>query len=154
MHRVTLPNGTRVEDSWVKWLRVFAYLLIAFAGLFLLISPFITEIYTKTADVMAWFLMVGGVLSSFGAATERWWGEYMGTPLLMSSLSVFSLITFIGTFDVAPFIALGNACLLVAVVLGLASRWRHSRVVYLLAVHLSDREEYPPLDQERGQRGE
>jgi hypothetical protein len=152
MHRVTLPDGTRVEDRWVKWLRVFAYLLIALAGIFLLISPFITEIYTKTAEVMAWFLIVGGALSCFGATTERWWGEYMGTPLLMSALSVFAFISFAGTFDVAPFIALGNTCLLAAVVLGLASRWRHSRVVYLLAVHLSDHDEYPPLDQERGQR--
>lgn len=154
MHRVTLPNGTRVEDAWVKWLRVFAYLLISFAGLFLLISPVLTDVYTNIAEVMAWFLLVGGAFCVVGTATERWWGEFIGTPLLMSSLSVFSLITFVGTFDVAPFIALGNTCLLAAVVLGLGSRWRHSRVIYTLASHLSNRDEYPPLDQERGQRDE
>jgi predicted MFS family arabinose efflux permease len=144
MHKITLPDGSRVNDPWLRWLRTGAYLCMGLSGMFLLISPILSDIYSSTAEVMAWFLLVGGFVCAFGCATERWWGEYIGAPLLMSSFAVFAFITFIGSFPAYPYIATGNLLLLSAVVLGLAARWRHARTIYRLAVHLSEKPSIEP----------
>ena len=146
MNKITLPDGRRVDDKWAKWLRVLAYALMATAGFFLLLSPFLTDVYNTAAEAMAWFLLIGGVVSAVGCASDRWWGEYIGTPLLISSFSVFAVITFIGTYPELPHLAIGNAALLSSVVAGLASRWRHAQVIYRLAVHMSERNGIPPLE--------
>jgi hypothetical protein len=140
MHKVTLPDGTRVQDGWIKWLRVLAYFLMGLAGVFCLLSPFLTLIYTDLAVVMSWFLVAGGTLSFVGALGERWWGEYTGLPLLSSSFAVFAVISFAGSYGQAPFLASANLCLLASISAGLMARWRDVRVIYLLAVHLSKRE--------------
>jgi hypothetical protein len=139
LHHVTLSDGRRVKDRWLKWMRTVAYLLMATSGVLLLMSPFLTIIYSRTADTMAGFLVVGGTLSFIGSAFERWWGEYMGIPLLASSFMVFALISSAAAWDTVPLIAASNFCMLMSVALGLLSRWRDARAIYRLAFHLSER---------------
>jgi predicted MFS family arabinose efflux permease len=141
MHRVTRPDGTRVKDRLLKFMRTTAYLLMGVAGVFCILSPILTDIYTTLAEVMAWFLVVGGFCSFVGSWTERWWGEYVGIPLLSSSFAVFAVISFAGAYGVTPYLAIANFSLLLAVSLGLLARWRDARSVYRLAIHLARRKE-------------
>lgn len=130
-----------MKDRWLKWMRTLAYLLMGSAGVFLLMSPVLTDVYTTLATIMSWFLVVGGASSFWGALTERWVGEYVGLPLLASSFAVFGVISFAPSFDVYPYVALANLALLLSVSAGLMARWREARGTYRLAVHMSERSE-------------
>jgi len=135
-----MPDGSRVPDAWVKWMRVLAYGCMGSAGVLCIVSPILTFVYPSTAEAMAWFLVVGGYLSMVGAYIEHWWGEYIGIPLLASAFSVFAIITWQGNWDYAPYLATANLLLLASVALGLMARWRDARAVFRLANHLSRRE--------------
>jgi len=139
VHKVTRPDGTRVKDRWLKVMRTLAYLLMGMAGVFCLLSPFLTVVYNTLAEVMAWFLVVGGLCAFLGSLTERWWGEYVGLPLLSSAFMVFAVLSMAGSYAEAHYLALANFALLSAVALGLMSRWREARAIYRLALHLSKR---------------
>ena len=136
MYRVTLPDGTRRRDKWLKVWRVTAYALMALAGLLLLFSPLLAEELGYIAVAMSGFLLVGGLSSMIGAITERWAGEFMGIPLLSSSFAVFGIISTIGAINEAPFVAGANFCLLIAVSATLFARWREVKAVYRMTVHL------------------
>lgn len=140
MHKVTLANGTRVKDHWLKWMRTLAYALMCVSGVLLLLSPVLTTAYTEVAEVMSWFLLVGGLCCTIGAVTEKWWGEYVGLPLLASSFMVFGLISSSDAWGAAPYLAAANLALLFAVALGLLARWRDARAVYRLASRLAEKE--------------
>lgn len=125
------------SDVWTRGLRTVAYLFISMAGFLLIWSPILTEVYSDIAEVMAWFLAVGGFLSFLGALVRRWWGEFMGLPLLASSFMVFALISTKDTYDVAPFIAGANFLLLSAIGLALSARWWETWQSYRLAIHIA-----------------
>lgn len=139
MHKVTLPDGSRVKDRWLKWLRVTAYALMCTSGVLLIASPVLLDFYEMVAEIMAVFLAVGGFLSFLGALFERWWGEYTGLPLLSTSFMVFALISSKGGWEVAPYITAANFALLWAVALALLARWRDARAIYRLAVHMAEK---------------
>lgn len=145
MHRVTLPDGTRVKDKWLKGLRITAYALMCASGVLLLLSPFLVEVYPRTAETMAWFLAVGGGCCTLGAISERWVGEYVGIPLLAASFAVFGIITFAPAWDDAPYLALANLSLLMAVALGLVTRWREAHAAYRLAIFAGWKKKGEPL---------
>jgi len=118
-------------------MRPVAYLLMGAAGALLLCSPVLTDVYSRVAEAMAWFLVVGGILSFIGSIAKRWWGEFMGIPLLGSSFAVFAFISTKGTYEIAPFIAAANFSLLLSISLALMSRWHEVWLSYRLALHLA-----------------
>lgn len=66
------------------------------------------------------FLVVGGVLSAYGAATDRWIGEHTGLPLLWAAFGVYSVIlaSVLAPASVVASLAIGAFGLL------LFGRWR------------------------------
>jgi len=130
-----------VDDVWLRWTRTVAYFLIGAAGVLLILSPILTDVYTAVAEVMAWFLVVGGALSFIGSLSKRWWGEFMGIPLLGSSFAVFALISTKDSFEVAPYIAAANFSLLLGISLALTARWREVWLSYRLAMRLAQHAE-------------
>lgn len=133
MHTVPTANGSRRKDPWVKATRTLAYALMGLSGVLLLLSPVLRTDLGEVGYTMAIFLTVGGWVSAFGCAFERWVGEYVGIPLLSASFAVFGIITTAGNIQSAPFIAFANLCLLFAVGLALLARWREARAVYRIA---------------------
>ena len=124
-------------DVWTRGLRTLAYLLISVAGVLLLWSPILTDVYSSIAEIMAWFLAVGGFLSFLGSLLRRWWGEFTGLPLLASSFAVFALISTKDTYEFAPFIAWANFFLLLAISIAFTARWWEAWQTYRLALHLA-----------------
>lgn len=134
MHKVTLPDGSRQTDPWLRWLRPTAYALMGVSGLLLWVSP-VWDQLGITGVVMSGFLFFGGAFCTYGSVRERWVGEYVGIPLLASSFAVFSFLMAIPQFRVAPFIAVANFALLWSVTLTLVGRWREVHAVYRIAIH-------------------
>lgn len=130
-----------VNDMWMRWMRSAGYLLITLAGILLIRSPVLTDAYTEVAEIMAWFLTVGGALSFIGSISKRWWGEFTGIPLLASSFAVFAFISTKDTYEVAPYIAAANFFLLIAISLAFTARWREVWLSYRLALHMA---KHPP----------
>lgn len=130
---------------WTRWLRTTAYLLISVAGALLILSPILTDVYSDIAEIMAWFLTVGGFLSCLGSLLRRWWGEFTGLPLLASSFAVFALISTKDTMDLAPFIAWANFSLLFAISIAFTARWWETWQSYRLAVHLA---QHSPIEED------
>lgn len=126
-----------VDDVWTRWLRTTAYLLISVAGFLLIWSPLLSQVYSVIAEIMAWFLAVGGFLSCIGSHFKRWWGEFMGLPLLASSFAVFALISTKDTYEVAPFIAWANFLTLFGISLAFTARWWESWRSYRIALHVA-----------------
>lgn len=133
MYSMPEPDSKVHTDPWLKWFRVLAYTSMGAAGGLLLLSPVLTTVYTRTAEVMSGFLLVGGVLAAIGAIREEWWGEFTGLPLLGSSFLVFGVLSWRGTLDTYPFIAWSNLLLLIGVSLAMTSRWRDARNIYRVA---------------------
>jgi uncharacterized membrane protein HdeD (DUF308 family) len=132
------PHMTREKDRTLKWLRVIAYLCMAVAGLLLLLSPVLSEVYILTAEIMAGFLFVGGAAATIGAYREEWWGEFIGLPLLGSAFGVFGVIAWRGAVVNYPFLAWANFLLLIGVGLAMAGRWRDARNAYRIAVFAAE----------------
>jgi hypothetical protein len=137
MYRVRQADGSFRRDVKVKLLRVTAYFLMFVSGGLLLMSPVLMQGFGPIGVVMAGFLVVGGFMSTLGAASERWAGEFIGLPLLSSSFAVFGIISTAGTLTAAPLLAFANLCLLLAVTSSLLARWREVKAVYRLSDHLS-----------------
>jgi hypothetical membrane protein len=129
-----LPDGTYRQSASLRWLRTIGYALIGLSGVLLLLSPIFPPDVGPTGIVMAWFLVFGGLFACAGAGTTRWFGEFIGLPLLVSAFLVFALLT-LEDFDEIPYIVSANVALLIGLSLLLTARWR-----YVLAVfHLADR---------------
>lgn len=117
---------------WVhrRWVHMVGYLLMAAAGVCAVIWPTRSvEEATNRLDalILLWagFLLVGGLLSAYGALTDRWFGEYTGLPLLAVVFVVYG----IGALTLGPssgwtsvaggMVFLGVSCLLLG-------RWRET----------------------------
>jgi hypothetical protein len=139
MHRITTPDGRWRQSTFLRVVRTVAYGAISLAGMLTLVSPLDLLLYGDTGIAMTWFLVVGGGLASVGAATVRWFGEFIGLPLLSSSFCVLGILVWRAGFDATPFIASANMLLLVAFGLLLAARWRVVLAVFRIAeTHLPD----------------
>lgn len=110
------------------------YLLMACAGIASACWP-APAVQTATDGVRAllytWdaFLVVGGLLSLFGAVTDRWVGEYTGLPLLGAVFAIYGVAaTWAAVASGRPTSYAGGFAL--AAIAGLiAGRWRELVVV-------------------------
>lgn len=107
-------------------LRVFAYALLAAAGLVLFIIgdevfPIMSAAFW-TWTFMCWFLVIGGVASALGQATKHWTGEFIGLPLVGSALIVFGVLQ--GGLSQWELVGVPGVALLWAFGLVLIGRWR------------------------------
>jgi hypothetical protein len=133
LHRIMTPDGSTRQSRTIRWLRTLGYGLISLSGLLLLLSPlFPADNIGRIGNIMAWFIMVGGAIACAGSATSRWFGEFIGLPLLVSAFLVFSILT-IYDFDTAPYIVVANIALLVGLSMLLTARWRYVFAIYRVA---------------------
>lgn len=110
--------------AWLRWSRVFAYAGIAAAGLTSMIHPplSITQA-TQSGQILikvwAGLMFVSSAFCAWGAARERWVGEYVGLIPLSLVAAVFGVSAFSrGTVGWAGgFFLIGFAWLL-------AARWQ------------------------------
>lgn len=138
MHRIMLPDGSHRQSVFLRWVRSLAYVLMATAGVLLVLSNLMHVYYGPLGEAMSWFLIVGGILSAVGAATNRWAGEFSGLPLLAPAFAVFGVLVWRTSNISTPFIAAANLSLLMAIAFVMMSRWRVVFAVYKLAHHLGD----------------
>jgi hypothetical protein len=65
------------------------------------------------------FLIVGGLTAGVGAAVDRWFGEYVGLPLLAAVFAVYGLSSLASGRETARAVS----AILLAVALLLIARW-------------------------------
>ena len=132
MYSIAMYGGTRRPSSWLRWVTALAYVLWAVSGVVFLFSERVGDIYGWPGLVTSLFLFLGGALSAYGAIFLEWVGEFLGLPLLASSLTVLGALVaryrFIGG---EPWLALGDLVLLVGVAAYISVRFR----VVLAAYH-------------------
>ena len=133
MNRINLPDGSMGKSRSLQAIRVVAYLLISVGGVFLVISDLLVPTYGLLAEVMAWFLAVGGLFAALGAITERWVGEFTGLPLAAAAFVVLSFYIYNSGKDEVPWIAAANLCLLAAFAALLMARWRVVLAIFRVA---------------------
>lgn len=134
MHLIRTIDGAYRQSQSLRWLRTVAYLLLATAGVLFIASPLFRSLSGTIAEVMAWFLVGGGVLSAIGSASTRWFGEFTGLPLLGTAFLVFGLVSLRDGWEATPYIAVGRFCLLSGVAVVMAARWRTVFAIYRIAV--------------------
>lgn len=133
MHRIVAPNGSYRPSLFMRVSSSISYLLFATAGLLLVLSHQLLLAYGQTAEVMGWFMLVGGLCSAAGAGSLRWAGEFIGLPLLGTSLVVLGLEIWSHTNADSALLAAGNFALLVAIAGIMVTRWRQVLAVYAVA---------------------
>ncbi|MFI7072040.1 hypothetical protein [Micromonospora sediminicola] len=105
-----------------RWSRFAGYAMMAAAGVgaALVPTPSVQEATGPLVYLWAGFLTVGGLLSAYGAATDRWIGEHIGLPLLWAAFGVYALIlaSLLAPASVVASLALAAFALL------LFGRWR------------------------------
>lgn len=142
MHRIVLSDGTHRKSRWLRLSRSTAYLLCMVGGLLLLASPLLGDAYGPIAEIMAWFLAVGGVCAAIGSIFEFWWGEFVGLPLLGSAFGIFGILVWNTNHETAPYLAAGNMCILMAFAVFMSARWRILLAIYSVVVNAAkDRQE-------------
>lgn len=102
-------------------LRVVAYSLLATGAGVLMVDP--TRSLEGQAIWTRWvwsaFLLGGTLLAIYGSARDRYLAEFIGLPLLMTSLTVFVIL--LGAAHTTGSIAF--ACFLGSLVIVMCSRW-------------------------------
>lgn len=119
-----------------RWSRVAAYLMMMTGGATSFAIP-VESIKESTGWVVylwATFLLVGGMLSSYGAFTDRWIGELLGLPLISAAFGVYAVVlafarTITGAAAALAFAGIG---------LFLFARWRDVGVVREEATRAAD----------------
>jgi hypothetical protein len=132
LHRIMLPDGTTRQSKSLRWLRTVGYGLIGISGILLILSPIFPPDVGQPGIVMSWFLVVGGLMSSIGSATQRWVGEFTGLPLLIFAFLVFAILV-AGDLQAAPYITGANMCLLVGFSTLMTARWRYVLAIFHIA---------------------
>jgi hypothetical protein len=103
------------------------------SGGLLIYSDLLILVYGPLGEVMAWFMLLGGLFSALGSLTFRWAGEFTGLPLLGSAFCVFGILVWRVNHEQAPLIAAANLCLLLSIGVVMGARWRVVFAVYHLA---------------------
>lgn len=85
---MTVPSQPR------RWSRFAGYIMMAAAGVgaAAVPTPSVEDATGPLVYLWAAFLAVGGLLSAYGAATDRWIGEHVGLPLLWAAFGVYAVI--------------------------------------------------------------
>lgn len=110
--------------------RTIGYTLMACAGTAAMIWPpqSVRDSTSSPDSVYIWaaLMIVGGVSSALGAATDRWLGEYVGLWPLICTFMVFGIAAFAS--DRGAVARAGGFCLL-AFAAWLISRWRETALI-------------------------
>ncbi|WP_319460097.1 hypothetical protein [Micromonospora sp. RTP1Z1] len=77
-----------------RWSRLAGYAMMTAAGVGAAAVPTPSVVDATGPLVYLWagFLVLGGLLSAYGAATDRWIGEHVGLPLLWAAFGVYAVI--------------------------------------------------------------
>jgi hypothetical protein len=137
MHRITMPDGSTRPSAFLRAARTGAYLMIAAGGALLIVSDLLVGFYGPLAEVMAWFLLVGGALSAVGSGLTYWWGEFIGLPLLAPSFITLGVLVWKAGHESAPYIAAANLFLLASFGVLLTVRWRIVLALYKVVMHVA-----------------
>ena len=122
-----------------RWFSAVGYALMACAGVAAIYWP-APSVRSATSGVdqllYLWdaFLVAGGLLSLFGAVTDRWVGELLGLPLLAAVFAVYGLSAFLAAYASGRPMSVAGGCALTSVALILVGRWRELGVVRRSAV--------------------
>lgn len=114
-----------------RWLRAIVYVLTAAAGALLVIYPLRTALQLLAAAYTyagAGLLLLGGVLAAAGAFWDRWSGEALGLPLVVTAYVLFGSVLCIGGSVAGVAVGL----LFVATALIHLDRWSYT--MYMLRV--------------------
>lgn len=133
MHRIARLDGTYTQSKFIRWAATISYALFAAAGAVFIAADILIPAYGVTAEVMAWFMVLGALCSAFGAVTVRWVGEFAGLPLLGTAMVGLGIEIWWYGRDNSPWLALANGLLLLAVAGIMVTRWRQVLAIYLLA---------------------
>lgn len=133
MHRVVTPEGGWGRSSFLRWTGTTAYAMFASAAVLLLVSPAVSESYGRTGVGMCVFILIGALFSMWGSSTEKWVGEFVGTPLLAVGFATLGLIVWLVTHDEAPLMAYANLSLFLAFSAMLMARFRMMLAFYRFA---------------------
>ena len=110
-----------------RWGRVVMYLGLVFSGVFALSFPSqLVADQVSHAVSVSWggFMVIGAGLCLFGAATDRWIGEYSGIPLLASSVAMYGGSALVSAKDLESYPLLAYGLVLISFAAGLVARWR------------------------------
>jgi hypothetical protein len=121
--------------------RVGAYLLFASAGMLFTLSNKGFPSNHSIWLTLSIFLLVGGTLSAYGQYKRVWPPEYVGLPLVWTSLGSFTtiqVITISQANGIYIWLSLGNVALLSAITLAIFGRWLDVSAVYRAAKEHSD----------------
>jgi hypothetical protein len=97
--------------------------LLASAGLASALWPVQSvEHATRPWQSLAWtgFFMLGGLASALGVITDRWLGELVGLPMLITVFAFYSVVA----FSAGKLPSLAGGCFLLAVGVLLFVRWQ------------------------------
>lgn len=97
-------------------------------GTLLLVLGSIPGIVTPLWGVMAAWLLLGGLLGIISQLRRRWTGEFVGLPLLFSSLFGFGILQ--GNLSGWVLAVVPSVAILWAFALALLSRWFDVGVLY------------------------
>lgn len=116
--------------------RLAGYLLIAITGAAAMLWPPPSVTHATSVPltfVWAWFLVVGGIASASGAATDLWLGEYVGLWPLIVATAVFG----ISSLATGHWYTVAGGCFLLAVASWLWARWQDVAVLRREATRLA-----------------
>lgn len=118
----------------IRHTRIISYMLLSVAGvaLILQINMFSQLVNEALWYTMAGWLAAGGTLAAIGQLTKTWPGEYIGLPLVYSSLFGFSILQ--GVLIHWPSSYIPSLSLLWAFSLVIFDRWRDVRRITNLAM--------------------
>lgn len=133
MHRLFRPDGSYYQSWFLRFSATISYLMFSLSGLLFILSDILASAYGPTAEFMAGFVGVGGLLCAMGSASLRWVGEFVGLPLLGTGLIVLAIQYWWVNEEMYPFISAANLLLLFAVAGIMLTRWRMVLAVYWVA---------------------
>lgn len=117
--------------------RAAAFSLLAAGGIAAMVWPppavqAATSPVYALAYLWATLLVIGGIASALGAATDRWLGEYVGLWPLIMVFAIYGLSAFASSRGL---VAVAGGCVLTAVAALLLARWQDVALIRREAAH-------------------
>lgn len=133
MHHITLVDGSTRQSRTIYALRAFAYGAIAMTSLPLVMSDSLTGPMDFLWPI---FIGFGGLCALAGSVSLRWFGEFIGLPLIAAGLAALAVISYgLETERGSPWVGRANFLLLISFALALVIRWRAVLSVYRIAMY-------------------
>lgn len=146
MHRILVSNGKYRHSRLLCVLQTLGYLSLAVSGFLIVISP---AFHSLASDIVAAFLMIGGLSAMMGSVTRRWLGEFVGLPLTAAALGVLGIYSWRSSIDTVPYIAWANLILFISYGALILARWRMVLAIYRTMVWLCDKHDLSDETAER-----